>query len=176
MPRMNKKRKQELSFFLNDRGRVSYSALCRSARIRASRASGPWSSTAHIIYPNEPKEETNMVDFMTKERVIADWMVFPRFLMDYEIGFTAKWTYTLLYNEMLNRGAPDGDGHYFVQTPVAELARTLHKSESSVKRALQELERAGLVIRRRKAVGAITRTYPLVPVEPGGDAENPLGI
>ena len=83
-----------------------------------------------------------MVDFMTKERVIADWMVFPRFLMDYEIGFTAKWTYTLLYNEMLNRGAPDGDGHYFVQTPVAELARTLHKSESSVKRALQELERA----------------------------------
>ena len=42
--------------------------------------------------------------------------------------------------------------------------------------ALQELERAGLVIRRRKAVGAITRTYPLVPVEPGGDAENPLGI
>lgn len=29
MPRMSKKRKQELSFFLNDRGRVSYSALCR---------------------------------------------------------------------------------------------------------------------------------------------------
>ena len=29
MPRMNKKRKQELSFFLKDRGRVSYSALCR---------------------------------------------------------------------------------------------------------------------------------------------------
>ena len=158
-------------------GAASATAPCAGdARIRASRASGPWSSTAHIIYPNEPKEETNMVDFMTKERVIADWMVFPRFLMDYEIGFTAKWTYTLLYNEMLNRGAPDGDGHYFVQTPVAELARTLHKSESSVKRALQELERAGLVIRRRKAVGAITRTYPLVPVEPGGDAENPLGI
>ena len=44
-----------------------------------------------------------MVDFMTKERVIADWVVFPRFLMDYEIGFTAKWTYTLLYNELLNK-------------------------------------------------------------------------
>ena len=52
-----------------------------------------------------------MVDFMTKERVIADWVVFPRFLMDYDIGFTAKWTYTLLYNELLNRGEPDGDGH-----------------------------------------------------------------
>lgn len=116
-----------------------------------------------------------MVDFITKERVIADWVVFPRFLMDYSIGFTAKWTYTLLYNELLNRGDRDRDGHYFVQTPVAELARTLHKSESSVKRALQELERARLVMRRRRAVGAVTSTYPLVPVEPGGDAENPLG-
>ena len=117
-----------------------------------------------------------MVDFMTKDPVIADWVVFPRFLMDYSVGFTAKWTYTLLYNELLNRGEPDGDGHYFVQTPVAELARTLHKSQSSVKRALQELERAGLVIRRRKAVVAVARTYPLVPLEPDRDAENPLGI
>ena len=96
--------------------------------------------------------------------------------MDYSVGFTAKWTYTLLYNELLNRGAPDGDGRYFVQTPVAELARTLHKSESSLKWALQELERAGLVMRRRKAVGAVARTYPLVPVETDGDAEKPLGI
>lgn len=117
-----------------------------------------------------------MVDFMTKERVIADWVVFPRFLMDYDIGFTAKWTYTLLYNELLNCGEPDADGHYFVQTPVAELAKMLHKSESSIKRALQELEGAGLVVRRRKAVGAVTRTYPLVPVETDRDAENPLGI
>lgn len=117
-----------------------------------------------------------MVDFMTKERVITDWVVFPRFLMDYAVGFTAKWTYTLLYNEMLNHGEPDADGHYFVQTPVFQLAKMLHKSQFSIKRALQELERAGLVVRRRRAVGAVTRTYPLVPVEPDGDAEDPLGI
>ena len=29
MPRMSKKRKQELSFYLNDRGRVTYNELCR---------------------------------------------------------------------------------------------------------------------------------------------------
>lgn len=29
MPRMSKKRKQEWSFFLNDRGRISYNELCR---------------------------------------------------------------------------------------------------------------------------------------------------
>jgi hypothetical protein len=29
MPRMSKKRKQELSFYLNNRGRVTYNELCR---------------------------------------------------------------------------------------------------------------------------------------------------
>ena len=29
MPRMAKKRKQELNFFLNDKGRVNYNVLCR---------------------------------------------------------------------------------------------------------------------------------------------------
>ena len=29
MPRMSKKRKEEWSFFLNDKGRIAYSALCR---------------------------------------------------------------------------------------------------------------------------------------------------
>ena len=29
MPRMSKKRKNELAFFLNDRGRIGYNELCR---------------------------------------------------------------------------------------------------------------------------------------------------
>ena len=29
MPRMSKKRKQELTLFLNERGRVEYNSLCR---------------------------------------------------------------------------------------------------------------------------------------------------
>lgn len=32
MPRMPKKRKLELSFFLNERGRVAYNTLCRKCR------------------------------------------------------------------------------------------------------------------------------------------------
>lgn len=32
MPRMSKKRKLELSFFLNDRGRVAYNDLCRKCK------------------------------------------------------------------------------------------------------------------------------------------------
>ena len=32
MPRMSKKRQLELSFFLNDRGRVTYNDLCRKCQ------------------------------------------------------------------------------------------------------------------------------------------------
>ena len=32
MPRMSKKLKNELAFFLNDRGRRSYNALCRTCQ------------------------------------------------------------------------------------------------------------------------------------------------
>ena len=32
MPRMSKKRKLKLSFFLNERGRVAYNELCRKCR------------------------------------------------------------------------------------------------------------------------------------------------
>ncbi len=32
MPRMSRKRKNELAFFLNDQGRVAYNELCRKCR------------------------------------------------------------------------------------------------------------------------------------------------
>lgn len=32
MPRMSKKRKEEWAFFLNDRNRITYNALCRKCR------------------------------------------------------------------------------------------------------------------------------------------------
>lgn len=32
MPRMSRKRKNELAFFLNDRGRVAYNVMCRKCR------------------------------------------------------------------------------------------------------------------------------------------------
>ena len=42
MPRMSKKRKYELSFYLNDRGRVTYNELCRKCQLilYGSRAKG----------------------------------------------------------------------------------------------------------------------------------------
>ena len=81
MPRMSKKRKHELSFYLNDRGRVTYNELCRkcmsfpftsmtggvslttnyagNASMGASRASGRLWLTAPVIYPNEQRKRRN---------------------------------------------------------------------------------------------------------------------
>ena len=44
MPRMPKKRKLELSFFLNERGRVTYNGLCRKCQ-RTCKQSLPPGST-----------------------------------------------------------------------------------------------------------------------------------
>ena len=72
MPRMSKKRKVELSFFLNDRGRVAYNDLCRKCQheckqsFRAvvidcphylsKRAKRKEKTDAPITCPNEPSE------------------------------------------------------------------------------------------------------------------------
>ena len=57
MPRMPKKRKLELSFFLNERGRVTYNAFAGNASVLASRVSGRSLWTAPIIFPNAQNEK-----------------------------------------------------------------------------------------------------------------------
>ena len=59
MPRMSKKRKHELSFYLNDRGRVTYNEFAGNASMGASRASGRLWLTAPVIYPNEQRKRRN---------------------------------------------------------------------------------------------------------------------
>ena len=57
MPRMPKKRKLELSFFLNERGRVTYNDLAGNVSVLASRVSGRSLWTAPIIFPNAQNEK-----------------------------------------------------------------------------------------------------------------------
>ncbi len=55
MPRMSKKSKKELAFFLNDRGVEATTDFAGNANMGASRVSGLSLSTAPATYPNEPK-------------------------------------------------------------------------------------------------------------------------
>ena len=58
MPRMSKKRKHELSFYLNDRGRVTYNELCRKCQ-HGCKQSFRAVVTAPVIYPNEQRKRRN---------------------------------------------------------------------------------------------------------------------
>ena len=59
MPRMSKKRKHELSFYLNDRGVSLTTNYAGNASMGAGRASGRLWLTALIIYPNEQRKRRN---------------------------------------------------------------------------------------------------------------------
>lgn len=59
MPRMSKKRKHELSFYLNDRGRVTYNELCRKCKHGCKQSFGRLWLTAPVIYPKEQRKRRN---------------------------------------------------------------------------------------------------------------------
>ena len=58
MPRMSKKRKHELSFYLNDRGRVTYNELCRKCQ-HGCKQSFRAIVVAPVTYPNEQRKRRN---------------------------------------------------------------------------------------------------------------------
>ncbi len=59
MPRMSKKRKHELSFYLNDRGRVTYNELCRKCQHGCRQSFRAVVINCPVIYLNEQRKRRN---------------------------------------------------------------------------------------------------------------------
>ena len=59
MPRMSKKRKYELSFYLNDRGRVTYNELCRKCQHGCKQSFRAIVVDCPVTYPNEQRKRRN---------------------------------------------------------------------------------------------------------------------
>ena len=86
-----------------------------------------------------------MTQFLTQSSPIPPYMAFPRFLLDKDgLNETAKILYTILLDRarlsQKNDGWTDEQGHVFIFFPIKSLAETMHKSEMSVKTALNALE------------------------------------
>ena len=64
---------------------------------------------------------------------------------------------------MLSKGQEDENGILFVCFPVTDIAAVLSRSSMTVKRSLNELETAGLIMRVRQGVGEPNRIYVLIP-------------
>ena len=107
-----------------------------------------------------------MSDYMKTDTKLLSYLPFPRFLLGADLTQTAKVLYAVLLDRSnLSRanGWMDEDGNIFVVFPLNKLADMVDKGPSTVKNALNELEAAGLIERRRCGNGMPNRIYVKQP-------------
>ena len=107
-----------------------------------------------------------MSDYMKTDTKLLPYLPFPRFLLGADLTQTAKVLYAVLLDRSnLSRanGWTDENGNIFVVFPLGKLADIVDKGPSTVKNALNELEAAGLIERRRCGNGMPNRIYVKQP-------------
>lgn len=106
---------------------------------------------------------------MTAETELPAYLPYPRFLLKMDISHTAKLLYALLLDRSTlsqKSGWQDSEGRIYIVYPIAEIAEMLDKGCTTIKGALNELDAAGLLERRRTGFSAANRLYVKVPPIP----------
>lgn len=89
--------------------------------------------------------------FIYQDTQLPGFLQFPEFLLQVPISQTAKMVYLVLYDRARlsarNEWA-DEFGRIYVIFPIAELAKRIGKSESTVKAGMKELCESGLLMKR----------------------------
>lgn len=83
---------------------------------------------------------------------LPPYLPYPRFLLKMDISQTAKLLYALLLDRTTlsqRNGWQDDQGRTFIVYPIAEIAEMLDKGQTAIKAALNELDAAGLLERKR---------------------------
>jgi len=99
------------------------------------------------------------VEFMTADTPLPPCMPLPRAMLRLPISRTAKVMYARMLDIVFVSGIEDTNGILFIHFPIVELAR----STMTVKRSLNELEDAGLILRVRQGFGEPNKIYVLIP-------------
>lgn len=105
---------------------------------------------------------------MTNQTQIPVYLPYPRFVLGMNLTQTAKVLYALLLDRAsLSRktGWKDEEGHIFVVYPIVYVADDLEKSPMTVKKALNELEEAGLLVRKKQGFSKPNLLYVKIPSE-----------
>ena len=97
-------------------------------------------------------------EFMTINTPLPPCMPLPIAALRLPISSTAK----IMYARLM-AGVEDINGILFVRFPIMELSAALSRSPMTVKRSLNELEHAGLIMRVRQGVGEPNHIYTLTP-------------
>ena len=101
-------------------------------------------------------------EFMTINTPLPPCMPLPIAALRLPISSTAKVMYARLLDAAL-MAVEDINGILFVRFLIMELSAALSRSPMTVKRSLNELEHAGLIMRVRQGVGEPNHIYTLIP-------------
>ena len=104
-------------------------------------------------------------EFMTADTVLPPCMPLPAAMLRLPISSTAKVMYARLLDEILTDGVEDSNGILFIRFPIVDLAAARSRSPMTVKRSLNELEQAGMIMRVRQGIGEANHIYILLPKE-----------
>ena len=103
------------------------------------------------------------VEFMTADTTLPPCMPLPRAMLRLPISSTAKVMYARMLDIVFLSVIEDANGILFIHFPIVELAAALARSTMTVKRSLNELEDAGLILRVRQGFGEPNKIYVLIP-------------
>ena len=121
-----------------------------------------------------------MTQFLKWDSRLPPYMAYPRFLLKVDISETAKLVYMLLLDRarlsMKNEDWQDNLGRVFVLYTVPNLAKDIGKGETTVKKALNQLLKQGLILKQSLGLGQPNKIYVKIQTEnsPTGQAEKRL--
>ena len=121
-----------------------------------------------------------MAQFLKSDSNLPPYMAYPRFLLDVDISETAKLVYMLLLDRarlsMKNQPWQDEIGRVFVLYTIPALAKDIGKGETTVKKALNQLVKQGLILKQSLGPGQPNKIYVKIQAEnsPTGQAEKRL--
>ena len=123
-----------------------------------------------------------MTQFLKCDSYIPPYMAYPKFLLKLNISETAKIVYVLLLDRarlsMKNKDWQDEQGRVFVLYTIPDLAKDIGKGETTVKKALNQLVKQGLILKQSLGPGQPNKIYVKIQAEnsPTGKAEkHPTG-
>ena len=107
-----------------------------------------------------------IADYMTAGTELPAYLPYPRFLLETDLSHTARELYSLLLDRSTlsqKNGWQDSEGRTYIVYPIAEMAEVMKKGSTTIKGALNELDAAGLLERRRTGFSCANRLYVKVP-------------
>ena len=111
--------------------------------------------------------------YMTIDTHLPAYLPYPIFLLDMKISMTAKAVYALLArrsNLSQTNGWEDELGRVYIIYPIDAIAADIHKSKTTIKTAMKELENSGLLERHRQSTGRANRLYVKLPKQDGAES------